>query len=277
MKVIIFCVNYNSYDELNVYLDSIELATNVLEKTDDITVCIADNSIKVKELDTSKYNQITVKQYITNQNLGYFGGIMHLRDELINELDDFNYFVISNVDLKLKNDFFLKLKKEVIAEDIGCIAPSIYSIAEGIDRNPKVINRYELKKLKILRLMYKYPIINQVYTKIFYKKRRDKIQNYPNGYIYAPHGSFILFTNAARQFIKDLKYPVFLFGEEIYIAEKLDEMHLKVYYNNNLIVEDMDHVSTGKMKSKEYYKYNYLSIDMIIKEFYNEENRENCV
>ena len=127
MKVIIFCVNYNSYYELNVYLDSIELATNVLEKTDDITVCIADNSIKVKELDTSKYNQITVKQYITNQNLGYFGGIMHLRDELINELDDFNYFVISNVDLKLKNDFFLKLKKEVIAEDIG----SVYTSSAG--------------------------------------------------------------------------------------------------------------------------------------------------
>ena len=67
-----------------------------------------------------------------------------------------------------------------------------------------------------------------------------------------------------------MDYPCFLFGEEIYLAEHLRKRGLKTYYDPNLKVYDSDHVSTGKMKSKAYYQYNYKSIDMLLKEYFNE-------
>ena len=74
VKVIIFCVNYNSFNELNGYLNSLEIsavATNV-----ELTVVVTDNSDTFKEID-KKYHFEIVHLY-TGSNLGYFGGISYI-------------------------------------------------------------------------------------------------------------------------------------------------------------------------------------------------------
>ena len=65
-----------------------------------------------------------------------------------------------------------------------------------------------------------------------------------------------------------IEYPLFLFGEEMFLAELIRKKNLKVRYVPDLCVVDKEHTSTSRMRKKEYYKYNLDSIDYIIKNFY---------
>ena len=266
MKIVIVCVNYNSYDSLIRYLDSINEAIVSAFGRLELTVLIGDNSSEIRTI-VRKYD-FDIKHFPTNNNLGYFGGIEYAIKESGTNLSEYDYIIISNVDLTVDKNFFSELLDFHVDDSIGCIAPSIYSISDKRDRNPKIISRPSKNKLILQKTLYKYPILDRIYVGLFYAKRREKVQQYPEGYIYAAHGSFIVFTNKFATFLQHMKYPCFLFGEEIYLAEHLAKNSLKTYYQPKLRVYDDDHVSTSKMRSKSYYHYNYLSIEMILKEFY---------
>lgn len=68
-----------------------------------------------------------------------------------------------------------------------------------------------------------------------------------------------------------MRYPTFLFGEEIFIAENLIRYNLNTQYIKELLIYDSDHESTSKMKKKEYFKCNYNALQTMIKEYYKNE------
>ncbi|MDD6147421.1 MAG: glycosyltransferase [Lachnospiraceae bacterium] len=267
-KIVIFCVNYNSYDSLGKYLESINRAYERVADQVRLQVVVADNSTKKEEMIFAYSFEVILLD--TGSNLGYFGGIEYGIHHSGVNLSDCDYIIVSNVDLKISDDFFENLIPRNEIDSLGCIAPSIFSEADKRDRNPKILYRPGRKKLVLQRTFYQFPFLDYMYTHLFYAIRRKKVQNYPAGYIYAAHGSFIIFTNGFAGFLEKMDYPCFLFGEEIYLAEHLWKRGLKTYYDPNLKVYDSDHVSTGKMKSKAYYQYNYKSIDMLLKEYFNE-------
>lgn len=272
MKTVIFCVNYNSYKELKNYMYSIEGAFYRNEKVrnmeDSVTVIIIDNSQEYQEY---KYQgPIDVQCFHTNENLGYFGGVRYgIRSSKLN-LIEYDFIIISNVDLILSEDFFLQLYNERYDENIGCIAPSIISKYEKVNRNPKVLTRYSKRKLEILRAMNKYPILMQIYSRYFHASSRSKVesQTLADMDIYAAHGSFMIFTNKSAAFLQNMKFLSFMFCEELFIAEELRNMGLRTVYKPQIKVVDIDHVSTSKMKSDFYYKCNYESLNMILGEYY---------
>lgn len=268
MKVIVFCVNYNSYESMNRYLQSIDMACKNSEGEIQLTVVITDNS-ENKEKVSGNYS-FTIEKYDCDENSGYFGGIEYGIKKHGSKLREYDYIIISNVDLEISEQFFSVLSLVKQEDKVACIAPSILSEKEKRDRNPKILSRPSKKKLQLQKLLYMYPILDKIYTIAFYSKRRNKVQNYPRGKIYAPHGSFMIFTRQFSDFIQTMDYPCFLFGEEVFIAENILKKELSVVYEPTLCVYDSDHVSTGMMKSKSYYKYNFLSVNMLLKEFFNE-------
>lgn len=264
MKVIIFCVNYNSYKELQAYIDSLE--HSVCNENLKLTVVVSDNSEKIKKIKNDySFELINLK---TGNNLGYFGGITYGIQNCGKSIEDYDYSIISNVDVKISEDFFSHLLSIKVSDTVGCIAPKIFSVGENRDRNPGVLKRYSAKKLKALRLMYKYPVMYYIYVFLFYGKRRKRIEEKAQETMYAAHGSFMIFTKRFTDFLQHMEYPVFLFGEEIYIAENLRKRGLKTIYETDLVIIDEDHTSTSKMKRKSYFKCNYDAINMILKEFY---------
>lgn len=269
MKTLMFCVNYNSYLELDNYLQSIKKAYEYYKDKNELAIVVTDNSKNTKKIKIDY--PFDVQQIITGKNLGYFGGISYAIKHNTNRLLEFDYVIFSNVDLIMSESFFSDLYNLNLNEkEIGCIAPTILSLNERQNRNPKVLKRYSIKKLKLLRLMYKFPILYYLYTSIFYSKRRQRMQQRGEGSIYAAHGSFMIFTRRFASFLQEMRYPVFMFGEELFIAENLKKQGLMTYYLPNIIIYDTDHVSTSKMKSNFYFKCNYEALDMLIKEYYDE-------
>ena len=263
-NILIVCVNFNSYNELNKYLDSIELAcVNVYGIT--VQVVVADNSTVFQKVSTERYKHITVKQY-KQRNLGYLPGAANVINNIQNVFEN-DFVVISNVDLVLEQSFFLNLEKLEFKGDVAWVATTIWSEQEDRDKNPKIIERYSKEKLKKIRMLYKYPILDFIYTNTLYLKKKVRPQ-YQEQDIYAGHGSFMMLTKRFFEEYPKIDYPLFLFGEEMFLAELARKKNLKVRYVPDLIVIDKEHTSTSKMKKKAYYDYNLKSIDYILDTFY---------
>lgn len=264
-SIAILCVNYNSYDELYQYLDSISTSVKQVGSSCTIKVSIADNSTTdIRDIDQG-YAGLSIKSYRTG-NLGYFGGISYLMKH--NDMSMYDYVIISNVDIQMQADMLARLNTAEYNDSIAWIAPRIWSKLEGRDRNPKISHRYSKRKLSILRTLFRYPILYFLYTHSLYKRKKIAKSSPVAKQIYAGHGSFIILT---RQYIHKcgiINYPVFLFGEEIYLAEEIQRQNLTVHYDPSLCVNDMEHASTGQMLRKSYCKYNYDALTYILRKYY---------
>lgn len=264
IKILLVCVNYNSYSDLDKYLKSIDLAAGLCDKTD-VIVSVVDNSIKKETVELVNYKNINI--HVNHfDNPGYFPGVANILNKEPSVANN-NYVIISNVDLEISPDFFIRLSEYKAGNDVAWVANRIWSEQESRDINPKIIRRYTLNKLRLLKLLYKYPILDWIYTNSLYKRKQYQ-KDLSICEIYAGHGSFIILTRSFFNRYPKLDYPIFLFGEEIYLAEKIRKAGMKVMYVPEIQVNDKEHTSTGKMKKSFYYKCNLESIDYIIKKFY---------
>lgn len=266
MKILIVCVNYNSYFELRSYLYSINIAASKACNSV-IDIIVADNSTLIEEIDNVNYPNVSILVTKLN-NVGYLIGAQTVINNCTNILD-YDYVAISNVDITMTEDFFLNLERANLLKDVAWVAPKIYSKDENRDRNPKILNRYSKKKLKLLYYMYRFPVLFYAYTFTAYKRKKF-LPKYPEMDIYAGHGSFMLLTRSFFESYQKIEYPIFLFGEELFLAELVRKANKKVRYVPSLVIEDSEHVSTSTLKKKSYFKYNQDSIKYILNTFYNE-------
>ncbi len=273
-RIAIFCVTYNSYNELTNYLSSIDVASKVAVETISVDVFIADNTEKdyvvINNLDA--FSNINCQVFPYHQNLGYFGGIQSMMKNV--NLLVYDYIALTNVDLTISEDAFIKLVYLDVDNNVGWIAPAILSEKEGRDRNPSVLMRYSKLKLMMLKFKFDFPLMDFVYNRTFYKRKQIMNRKYSQMDIYAGHGSFILLTKQFFQKCGLINYPIFLFGEELYLAEECRKHSLRVVYNPSIKIYDKEHVSTGKMKRNQlfiktfYHKCNSNALGFILNKYY---------
>ena len=264
-KIAIFCVCYNSYEILEKYLSSIDHSSKMAEGIAEVEVFVSDNT--PKNVQPIKYDaqNFQLKVYAHNKNLGYFGGIGLMMQQ--ENCHTYDYCIVSNVDVLMQPDTIKSIALFSQPEKTGWIAPIIFSEKEQRDRNPQARQRYSRKRLSILRFMYKFSVLHYLYHRFVYKHRHNQTPTY--GEVYAGHGSFIILT---KEYIKQcgiINYPIFLYGEEIYLAEQCRKNSLKVIHTPEIQVYDFDHYSTSGMKRKFYYQCHYEAIDYAIKNFFN--------
>lgn len=265
---LILCVTFHSYSELNRYLDSVSKAVQTSGNGEwEVDVCVADNTDKdYQDINILQTGLRSVKVFPFHENLGYFGAVQRMMSKVDN-IKDYDYVAISNVDLAIPEGFFDQCNNLKCDEKCGWVANAILSGVESRDRNPKIMNRYSAKRLKQLRFLFKYPILHYLYQRTLYLRKRTYTQR-PAMNIYAGHGSFIMLTKAFVTQYPVLEYPVFLFCEEIYLAELCRKAGLIVQYEPSVIVHDTEHCSTGKMRKSFYYKCNYDAINYILETYY---------
>lgn len=243
--IAIYCVSYESDRERDNYTASIRHAAERAKEKALIDIFVANNT--------------------PTNNPGYFGAIRQLM--INNDPSNYDYVIISNVDVTVEEDFFIKLADYECSTTIGWVAPQIWSELEQRDRNPGVISRYTKRKLQIHKLFYKYPFLERLYIYTFYRSK--KYQQHPEGDIYAGHGSFIILTRQYFSLCGIINYPLFLYGEELYLAECCRQQQLRVVYFPSIKVYDNEHVSTGKMPSSTKCHYEYKAIQFILNRYYS--------
>lgn len=245
MKVLIVCVNYNSYTELEAYLKSIDRAAGLCEQVS-VRVVVADNSTKPQPLGVAlPHVRLEVRPL---GNLGYFGAAAAVLNEDAT-VPACDYVAISNVDLVMQDDFFQKLAVCKFAENVGWVAPCLYLTASGRDRNPLRMHRPSKRRLQWLCLMFRFPILQWLYLNTIFK-RKKYVHDWTPRNVWEGNGGFILLTRRYFEHYPRLDYPVFLYGEELYMAERMERAGLAVYYYPELRLNDAGSVSTSKMAPK---------------------------
>ena len=274
-KINLICINYNSDKDTRHYLQTIE--NDYLQNQNQLLlkVIVVDNST-IREKETFKKDLKTYSfniEYIKNENNGYFGaaqvGLNYINK---NNLDS-DFTIVSNVDLSIQKDFFKNLISKQYNSNIGVIAPSILSNYRESDLNPKILKKAHKIKFMIFKIIFSSDILFNIQNKMNTKKYRKK-KHYDNSRfhmknIYAAHGAFIIFTKEYFEKGGDFKYPIFLFGEEIYVAESCKKFDIKILYDKDLRIIDNDHGSTGKEKIAFIRREHKKAIKFILDNYYD--------
>ena len=265
-NIVILCVNYNSYHELNSYLTSIDEAAQYVNDCV-VRVLVADTTMDAILPISNVFSHISVDVVVCHENLGYIGGIRRLITSYGPISCD--YTIVSNVDVILPSDFFVHLLAYPLTEEIGWIAPTIYSESESKDRNPKLVSRPSKRHLQLAKQLYIHPWIYNLYVTFVYNKRKP-VKSVANSKqtIYGGHGSFMIFTDF--QFVAEAvsQYKAFLFCEENLFAEELYLRHKIVQYVPEISVNDLDHASTSKLRGTTYCRWNRAALSFILNRYY---------
>jgi GT2 family glycosyltransferase len=206
------------------------------------------------------------------QNLGYFGGASFGFSAFLRTEQGYDWVIVSNVDVEFDSPgFFAQLGRMGHIEDVGVVAPSIMSKLSHHDQNPFMVERPSRARMEFYRLLYRSYYLLNAYELLaaIYRRARHTVQqrllgskqgitkpwmgaqappssafeNHGMLPIYAPHGACVVFS---KRFFSDggsLDLPVFLFGEEICIAETVRSLGLRVLYNPKLVLTHHEHQS----------------------------------
>lgn len=273
-RVLILSVCHNSYLEALNYLKSIDQTKN--NEKFYIEIILLDNSSNIDD-------QEILKKYIPKRivlsthrvkNDGYFPTIFNfVRSNNIN-LESFDFIFITNTDLIFERNFFVNLDNLQVDKNVGLIAPQIFSNQLNVDKNPKI--NFRPKKIKLLFnrflfgsriLFFCLQLFNALRVRRRYKRTRKSKKGINANEIYAAHGAFFIFTGISVKNFLDFDYPIFLFGEEIHVAEILRKSDLKTLYIPDLIIYDLEHVSTSKLPKKDYLKNNRYALNYLINKY----------
>lgn len=263
-RIAIFCVNYNSYKELYHYLDSICQAAKTAKGKAEIDVFVADNTDKEPQEVSYQTEDVRLKVFTFHQNLGYFGAIRKMMEEVLPL--SYDYTIISNVDVILHHNTIEVLCNYQIAEDTGWIAPAIISLRDDNDLSPQSVHRYSLYKLRLLLLSFRFSFIHYIYAKTLHRHKPQK--KHAQGIVYAGHGSIIILTQEYFKRCGIINYPIFLYEEEIYLAEECRTHGLNVVYEPSMMIDDIGRVSTGKTNWRQNYRWHAEGLEYIIKKYY---------
>lgn len=280
-RVLVLCVVFNSeVAALNYFQSIIKSANYTCVKID---FYLIDNSDEKLACDKEKFYELKRDNisfyYIRSKNTGYFPSVGAFMESNTVIWKNYDYTIISNADLELDRKFFLELSNCVLDNTNLCIAPKIFSRSSFLDKNPKIRARPSFLKLLMLMLCFRYSVlaiiqkfvnINRLFIREtlsnFKGKRKFKTRN--NEKIYAGHGSFLILTKEMIDRGFRITYPIFLFGEEIYLAEEIRKLKGNVIYKKDLIVYDDEHISTGSLSRSNYNNRNYEALRYLLEKYY---------
>jgi GT2 family glycosyltransferase len=207
------------------------------------------------------------------ENLGYFGGAARGLDSYLVDHTLPEWIMVANTDLSFPDpQFFTKLVSLHSAKPPAVVAPDIVlKTRRGLPstlphQNPFMVSRPPAAQLRFLRLISRwYPVyvLYELATTLRYavattfSRRQAAEQTVASQTrpIYAPFGACILFHRSYFEAGGSLKYPSFLFGEELFVAETAREKRLEVLYDPRLQIFHHEHGATGIVSSRRIAGY----------------------
>lgn len=254
MSVHFVVVNYHGAAALPGYLES-------LRGQDDPAwrMSVVDNTGDPAEADRlarAAGDDTRVRVCPAPGNLGYFGGAHWLLSRPGVEPADWT--VVSNMDVRLAGPGFVRRLRGM---DGGApvLAPMVLGARDGRPQNPYLVDRPTVGAMRRLRLVFAHPVPAQAYglaawagtRLVAWARHRGPVPAEPRRRpVYAPHGSIIALHRRYFAAGGSLEHPVFLFNEEITLAERCRRLGLTVMFEPALLVIHDKHQATGVWRSR---------------------------
>jgi GT2 family glycosyltransferase len=265
-KALLVTVHFKGTDSLRALLDNLQR----LKGTSEVAVTIADNSTAEDGLSSircalAQVSNVELLESPTNR--GYFGAARFALDSYFafgKRLPD--WVIVCNHDVLIEDREFFEKLFQLDPRSAGVIAPRIRVSGTNLDQNPFMWRRPNWLRWASLRFIYSNYWLAAFWHWLSRQKQalrshwsalRSKTASIPNGrreFIYAPHGAFFIFSRRYFEAGGYLDGNLFLYGEEISVAEICRSLGLPVIYEPALCVLHNEHRSTGHVISRFSYE-----------------------
>lgn len=205
----------------------------------------------------------TALAFNPGKNLGYLHGCLY---GVKKSESNYAWVMISNTDIEFTdNDYFEKLLQSAADDnDIWCIGSDIVLKANGAHQNPFLSQRPSKRKFSLWKTVYSsYPLF-RLYFKLYALKHKEEANaDIKSSFIYATHGSCFLLKDECVNKIIEENPGIFMYGEELLVAEIIKENNKKCYLNIDTCVLHNENQVTGRIgnrKKQGWFKQsiNYL-------------------
>lgn len=208
----------------------------------------------------------TAKVFNPQNNLGYLSGCLY---GVIQSTERYSWVVVSNTDIEFEqNDFFEKLIDNV-GENIWCVGPDIILSQTGVHQNPFLKERPSKRKVMTWKVAYSaYPLFWLYFKLHDLKPKTEFDMNIQDGEVYAVHGSFFCLRYECAQKIIEEQSGIFMYGEELMIAEIVNNNKKKTIFNNEVKVIHNENQVTGRINNRKKQEWFKTSINYLYNRFY---------
>jgi glycosyltransferase involved in cell wall biosynthesis len=241
-----------------------------LKLFDKTSIVIVKNGPGAAVASSSKFPYESAKNVWIQEsaaNRGYFGGVRRgLEWFQLFRSDLPEWIIVCNNDIRIEQSDFFERLGHLDPGSIGVIAPKIISSRTGLNQNPFMVRRPGRWRVGELRFWLKSYYLAFIREKMSQWKKtglglKQKLLPRTSGgdgpqptAIYAPHGSFLIFS---KQFFTRggfLDDATFLYHEEISVAEISKKLGLPVVYWPKLCVLHDEHSTTGMRFNRSIYE-----------------------
>lgn len=273
MRVVSFVINYRTDEHVARFIESTARALTAAPQID-FQLHVLDNSEKDdRGLAVFRAALGGMAQWAEvrriERNKGYFGPLSCAQSLVPAGTD---YVMYGNADILLESDFFSVLAR--LRPSGGIIAPSILTVEGSFDQNPLYRTRLSAAKLRRLRAVYSNGAAFRAYCgagalkeRLLSRGGRPRLGSRPDRDIYAGHGALFVFADVGF-FLALPEYPVFLYGEELFVAEEARLRGVSWVYEPELLVRDERHASISQLTSDRRRAYLHESISYILSRYY---------
>jgi GT2 family glycosyltransferase len=278
-RVVVLPINYGDSDSVVEFLRSISR----VRLFDRVSTVIVDNCSKEENLSSIRHaiGQLpNVELLESPTNRGYFGAAKFGLDHYLASgrgLPD--WVVVCNHDVLIEDQDFLS---KLFSHDpmvAGVIAPRIRVLPSREDQNPFMRGRLGRWRRFTMRFYsFAYPL---GVTWDWLSRQKGAIGAAisswvprSNGiparqFIYAAHGAFMIFSRRFFEAGGSLDDQLFLFGEEIAVAETCRSLSLPVIYEPSLSVLHNEHQSVGNGMSRRMYGYHRAAVKHVLSKYFS--------
>jgi len=226
---------------------------------------IVDNNSKdgsVERMQTAISNFTNVELMASAENRGYFGGAKWALNRYLISHEVPEWIIVCNNDVVFDSPAFLRTLFARDSRQVGVLAPAVISRITGLDSNPMILQRPG----KGRQLRYRFLVSNYYVAwlaqwlaplvRIGRRRSSGRRSNSATGPIevYAPHGSFLIFSRRYFESGGVIDDGSFLYAEEIGVAETCRNLSLPVIHDPQLQVTHNDNQTTGRMLTRKNYQ-----------------------
>lgn len=266
-KIALSVICYNNETEI------LEFAQKLSRQKfhEEITLLVTCNSCKNPVGLQNRLKKIKENTYVytPEKNIGYLPGCLY---GLSCYTESYSWAIASNTDIDfVTDDFFEMFLETKYTEDVVCVGPDVMLATTGMHQNPFAQSRPSRRIMRFRRWIFsnygRFVLYNWL-SLVKKKLIRTSEGHAQSGLVYGVHGSFIILR---KQCISDLiidKTPIFMYGEELYIAEKLREKNLLTYYDAQLKIIHNENQTTGKVNDRRKQKWFKQSVNFLVKKYW---------
>lgn len=265
-KILILCVNYNSDLDTKDFFFDVK-SQSVSDQIQFIAVCNGSKSVLLDSM-AEEYGACFSVYYCT-KNDGYFNAA---HDAYMSEKNKnlYQHIIVCNADVKLPDQYFFE--NYLREHRTGCVAAPRITTLDQRHQNPFLKRRPKKIRLLFLKWIFKFWLVFKIYS---YLSSLRQLRERPSAgidegymFIYAPHGSFIIFKQSYFSMGGTLEHDSLLYGEELHVGEQVRMLGQQIEYLPDLEVLHKEHAVTSSLGLKKKAYLLHLATENILKRYY---------